>query len=271
MSEKKVMTKIPADVAELLESEAKRINSKSFIADDPVQFPRRFSSLPDIEIAGLLAAIMAWGKRSMICRDIERTLQLMDNQPYAFLMEEAYERIPDEQNFHRTLFGVHLKHFLRGLHHIYKRYPSLDAFAAACRVNDADEYPAFALAANLNRVCEEANDGATCSRCLPTNLKTTALKRLNMALRWFVRDDGIVDLGVWKSIPKSKLLIPMDVHVGNTARSLGLLERNANDRRSTEELTRLLATLRPDDPVFFDYALFGIGVNSKPHNLSQTS
>lgn len=255
--------KIPESTAELLISEATRINSPAFIADDPVQFPRRFSALPDIEIASLVAAIMAWGNRRMICRDIDRFLEMTDNQPHAYLMEKAYEHIDDETNLHRTLFGRHIKHLFRGLHKIYSDFGSLDAFASALRIGEADEYPSFALAKAVQAVCEAENGGVSCSRCLPTNFKTTALKRLNMALRWLVRDDGIVDLGVWKSIPKSRLLIPMDVHVGNTARQLGLLDRKANDRRSTEELTQLLATLRPDDPVFFDYALFGLGIESK--------
>ena len=81
-----------------------------------------------------------------------------------------------------------------------------------------------------------------------------------MALRWLVRDDGIVDMGLWRSIPKSKLFIPLDVHAGNTARSLGLLSRKANDRRSVEQLTGLLRTIRPEDPAFYDFALFGIGI-----------
>lgn len=254
---------IPADVARLLTEEAERINSPAFIAADPVQFPRSFSSLPDIEIAALLSAIIAWGNRKMICRDAERLFDMMDRQPHAFVMEEAYERLDPERNVHRTLFCGHLAHFLRGLRAIYSRYPSLDAYASAMRVGESDQYPAYALAERLIFEAEEANGGASCSRCLPTNLRTTALKRLNMALRWLVRDDGIVDLGVWKSIPKSRLLIPMDVHVGNTARALGLLSRKGNDRRSTEALTSLLATLRPDDPVIFDYALFGLGVESR--------
>ena len=110
---------------------------------------------------------------------------------------------------------------------------------------------------------EEANGGAGNSRCLPTGLDKTALKRINMALRWLVRDDGIVDMGVWKSIKPSQLFIPLDVHVGNTARSLGMLTRKANDKRSVLELTSILRKIRPDDPVFYDYALFGIGVGNK--------
>ena len=107
------------------------------------------------------------------------------------------------------------------------------------------------------------NGGEACPQCLPVNLRNSALKRINMALRWLVRDDGIVDMGVWKSIPKSKLFIPLDVHVGNVSRQLGLLGRKSNDRKSVEELTGKLRILNPSDPSVFDFALFGIGINSK--------
>ena len=105
-----------------------------------------------------------------------------------------------------------------------------------------------------------SNEGQTNSRCFPTNLKTTALKRINMALRWLVRDDGIVDMGIWTSIPKSKLYIPMDVHVGDVSRNLGLLSRKGNDRKAVEELTAVLRCMDPGDPVKYDFALFGIGM-----------
>lgn len=256
------MDKIPEDIALLLQTEAERINSPQFIAADPVQFPRRFSEIRDIEISALIAAIMAWGNRTMICRDIERLLDSMDNQPAAFVMEEAYELIPDERNLHRTLFGRHLKYLLRGLNRIYNLYPSLDAFANAHSVGAA-EAPAWKLAECLQKECCRVNGDTYCPQCLPTNLKTTALKRINMALRWLVRDDGIVDMGVWKSIPKSKLFIPLDVHVGNTSRSLGLLTRKSADRKAVELLTEKLKTLNPDDPAIFDFALFGIGIEQK--------
>ena len=112
-------------------------------------------------------------------------------------------------------------------------------------------------------MCRQENSGAECPRALPGNLKATALKRINMALRWLVRDDGIVDLGVWKSLKPNQLYIPLDVHVGNTARNLGILGRRSNDRKAVEQLTSTLRTLRPEDPVFYDYALFGIGVTAK--------
>lgn len=251
------MNQIPADIAELLVSEAARINSTDFIAADPVQFPRRFTRRDDIEIVALLAAHLAWGNRTMICRDIERLLAIMDYQPAMWVAEGAFEDVPDEQNIHRTFFGRNLKHMLRGLRQIYARHGSLDDFCRESGVADSPT-PPWALAEALNREFASANNGCGDVRCLPLNLKTTALKRLNMALRWLVRNDGIVDMGIWHSLTPAQLYIPLDVHVGDTARELGLITRRANDRRTVEELTALLRTLRPDDPAFFDFALFGI-------------
>jgi len=260
--------RIASDVAELLTMEAERINSREFIADDPVQFPRRFTDLRDIEITALLTAVISWGKRTMILRDANRMLDMMEHQPYSFMMEGAYENIDPKRNIHRTFFGRDMQWMMRTLHEVYKIYDSLDAFATAHHVGES-ETPSWLLAELLGGIGREANGGKDCPQCVPTNLRTTALKRINMALRWLVRDDGIVDMGVWSSIPKRKLYIPMDVHVGNTARALGLLKRKANDRLSTEELTALMRTLRPDDPCLFDYALFGIGVESKDISIGQ--
>ncbi len=249
------------DLKDFLDREAARINTPEFIADDPVQFPRRFERQEDIETVALLSAIIAWGRRTMICRDAERMLSLMDYQPLAYIMDKGYEELDPKMNIHRTMFASDLQYFLRGLRRVFSEYGTLDAFSAAVGA-DNDEAPAWRLVGELQKIMCDENGGATCSQCLPVNLRTTALKRINMALRWLVRDDGIVDMGIWKSIPKSKLYIPLDVHVGNTARDLGLLTRKANDRKSVEEIMTTLRTFRPDDPCIYDYALFGIGISS---------
>ena len=253
---------VSPEVRDLLDSEAQRINSVSFISEDPVQFPRRFSRLQDIEIVAFLSSIIAWGNRKMICRDAERMLLLMDNEPYRYVMDEGYEDLDPRQNLHRTFFGEHFGYFLRGLKRIYEKYGSLDSFSAAVRAGDS-EAPSWKLVEEMQKVMCDVNHGTFCSQCLPVNLQQTALKRINMALRWLVRDDGIVDMGVWHSIPKSRLYIPLDVHVGNISRELGLLSRKANDRKSVELLTGVLRSLRPDDPAVYDFALFGIGVEGK--------
>lgn len=245
------------DIKELLDSEAARINSPAFIADDPVQFPRRFERQQDIEIISLLSATIAWGNRKMICRNCEKLISIFEGRPYDYVMDEAYETLPDG-NIHRTFFVDNLRHYLRGLHAIYSRYSTLEAMAVAEGIPSA-EMPAWRLVEAMSMHFAEGNGGTCDSRCLPGNLRTTALKRINMALRWLVRDDGIVDMGVWKGvITPAQLYIPLDVHVGDTARSLGLLDRRANDRRSVELLTATLRTIRPQDPVYYDYALFGL-------------
>lgn len=247
------------DLKEMLDREAARINNIDFIDRDPVQFPRSFEKLQDIEIVALLSATIAWGNRKMICNSCEKMLSLMDHDPYNYVMDKGYEDLPD-MNIHRTFFAKDFRHFLRGLNTIYSRHASLADFAKTEDITVA-ELPSWTLVERMNREFAAANGGVTDSRCLPGNLTTTALKRVNMALRWLVRDDGIVDMGVWDFMSPSRLFIPLDVHVGNTARQLGLLERNANDKKSVIMLTERLRAMRPDDPVWYDYALFGLGVD----------
>lgn len=258
---------IDKEIAEMLESEARRMNSEGFINDDPVRFPRQFNDLRDIEITAILVSAIAWGNRTMILRNADRMLSLADRQPYRYVMEKGYEELPDGQNIHRTFFTQNFKHFLRGLHEVYSRYESIEQMVSKLCI-DKSAFPAWELADALNHSFCRANDGRTDSRCLPLNTSNTALKRLNMALRWLVRNDGIVDLGVWKSLTPAQLYIPLDVHVADVSRGLGLLERRSNDRRAVIELTETLRRLRPDDPTFYDFALFGIGVTGRKGNLN---
>lgn len=248
------------EIKSLLDRETARINRPDFIPLDPVQFPRRFSALPDIELAALLCATIAWGRRTMICDNCRRLLELMHNDPYNFMRDEAYEDLPDELNIHRTFFARNLKYYLRGLRAIYARYASLNDFARHHRIHLHPE-PAWRLVELLLNELRQANGGNADSRCLPTNLRTTALKRVNMALRWLVRDDGIVDLGVWNAITPAQLFIPLDVHVADTARALALVTRRANDRQTVLQLTDTLRAFRPSDPTLYDFALFGLGAN----------
>lgn len=239
-----------------------RINVPEFIIDDPVQFPRRFEKLPDIEIVAFISAVIAWGKRSMILRDCERLLSMMDYQPLEYVLDGAWQTLPDTQNIHRTMFASHLKYMLRGFRRIYRDYGSLETFCAA-NVNDYAECAPWKFGEALRALMADENGGAGCPECLPTRMDTTALKRINMALRWLVRDDGIVDLGVWKCLKPAQLYIPLDVHVANVSRSFGLLSRRSNDRKAVEQLTGTLRGYDAKDPVKYDFALFGLGVNGE--------
>lgn len=247
---------------ELLDEAVARINVPGFVADDPVQFPRRFGALCDVEIAALLCAIMAWGRRPMILRDCERLLALMEGRPHEYVMSGEWAELPDSLNIHRTMFASHLKYMLRGLREVYRRHGSLEAFCAACVPEGAAQAP-WLLGEALRRLLADVNGGAGCPECLPTRMDTTALKRVNMALRWLVRDDGVVDMGVWKCLRPSQLYVPLDVHVGNVSRSLGLLCRRSNDRKAVELLTASLRLYDPADPVRYDFALFGLGVTGQ--------
>ncbi len=149
---------IDPEIADLLNAEATRINRPEFIGNDPVQFPRRFSKLQDIEITSFLSAIIAWGKRTMICRDADRMLSLMDNEPYNYVMDKGYEDLNPEMNIHRTFFANHFQYFLRGLHKIYKDYSSLDEFAASLRLGNSTA-PAWDLVDALEKLMTEENGG----------------------------------------------------------------------------------------------------------------
>ncbi len=238
-----------------------RYNRPAFADADPVQFPRRYSDARDIEISALLTSTIAWGRRPMILRDAERLHELLGGEPYAFVTGGDIDDI-DDRNIHRTFFGRHLRHYLRGLRSLYGHYGSLENLAAAVGA-DKSEAPAWEIAGALNGIIHQANGGccpAGGARCLPADIRTTALKRFNMALRWLVRHDGIVDIGVWSVLKPSQLYLPLDVHSGNMSRSLGLLARTANDRRAVVEVTERLRRFRPDDPTVYDFALFGVGV-----------
>lgn len=246
----------------MLDSLVKQYNVAEFVTEDPLQFPRRYDDKRDIEISALLTSTIAWGRRSMILRNANRMHALLGDMPYPFLMEGNIDDVPDD-NIHRTFFGRHLRYFLRGLREVYSRYGSLEDFAVATGA-DRTAAPAWEIARGLNAILAEANskyplDGPT--RCLPDKVDVSALKRFNMALRWLVRRDGIADIGVWEALKPSQLYIPLDVHSGNTARAMGLLSRNANDRKAVEELTANLRILDPDDPTVYDFALFGAGVS----------
>lgn len=245
-----------------LDSLAAKYNVEAFVDDDPVQFPRRYSDLRDIEIAAYLISIISWGRRAMILRDSEKLLQLLDNQPFRFVTEGNIDSIPDS-NIHRTFFGRHLRYALRGLRQIYKHYGSLEALGQHIKIGQS-QTPAWQLAKAINDITSDANcycgvtlDGPT--HCLPEKVDDSALKRLNMALRWLVRNDGIVDMGVWTVLRPSQLFIPLDVHSGNSARTLGLLKRRANDFKAVVELTDALRQFNPSDPIIYDFALFGAG------------
>ena len=253
-----------------LDSKVLQYNEPSFVKDDPLGIPHRFTKKQDIEIAGFFAAILAWGNRKSIINSCNKLMELMGNSPYDFIMQLDWNNDPKSfaafKNFvHRTFNETDLWHLLQFLHHHYavKGEQSLET-AFTKWMLPGDETVENALIGFHEYVFgfnEDAREEKHCRKHIATPSKKSACKRLNMYLRWMVRDDNKgVDFGIWKKISKSQLICPLDVHVSRVAKKLKLLSRNQNDWQSAAELTAYLRTLDKEDPVKYDFALFGLGV-----------
>jgi uncharacterized protein (TIGR02757 family) len=228
---------------------------KDFIPKDPVQFPHRFSKRKDIEIAAILSATIAWGRRDLILRSAEKMFTITKS-PFDFVMSGDYKKLKNK-NIHRTFFESDLKYFCKGFEYCYTKYGNLERLFAS----PASTWESIAL---FRGEMARANNGRYSKHISNPGEEDrggSACKRLNLALRWLVRK-GPVDLGLWKSIKPSALYIPLDVHVARTARKLGLLQRKSNDKKAVIELTEKLREFCPEDPVKYDFALFGIGIEN---------
>jgi len=263
MSHKKSYKGIPADdLKQFLEEKYLQYNNPSFIECDPVSIPHRFDSDRDKEIAGFLTAAIAWGRRDLILRSSNMLMKMMDNSPSEFIRCSRPEDIERLSAFvHRTFNGSDCIYFIKGLKNIYSHYPTMeDVIVEGMRESGfltdglAHFRQMFFLLTHEKRTEKHFADVRS----------GAAGKRLNMFIRWMVRKDNHgVDFGIWKRISPSQLYIPLDLHSGNTARRLGLLTRKQNDWKAVEELTDVLREFDPADPVKYDFALFGIGVNEK--------
>lgn len=245
-----------------LDTLVERFNTPEFIKNDPVQFPRMFTDLHDIEVSAFLCSLIAWGNRKMILKDCQKMLDIMDGQPYKYVMEEGWSSIDPRTNIHRTFFGRDLQYMCRGLKYMYTIFSNLE--------NLFSYYDNLWTAITYFRIIMSiGNDGAT-NRHIPdlrfenvSHKNAPACKRMHLMLRWLVRKDGIVDLGVWKKIDPSSLFIPLDTHVSKISRDLGMLSRTKNDRLAAEQLTEKLREFDPLDPCKYDFALFGYGESLK--------
>jgi uncharacterized protein (TIGR02757 family) len=244
-------------LAQKLDFWHKKICTKNFIADDPVKFPRRYSKKEDIEIAAFLTATIAWGRRDLILRSAEKMFAVMGKSPFSYIASQEYKKLKNK-NIHRTFFESDLKYFCRGFEHCYAKYGNLEQLFASAESVWED-------IAVFREEMAKGNKGQYSKHISNPGEKESggsACKRLNLALRWLVRG-GPVDLGLWKSIKPSALFIPLDVHVARTARKLGLLERKSNDKKAVIELTHRLREFCADDPVKYDFALFGMSVEKE--------
>jgi len=242
-----------------LDEKVKEFNSPSFIETDPISIPKKFTKLQDIEIIGLWTAVISWGQRVTIINNGNRLVDLMDGAPHDFIMNHSE---PDRKRFlkfvHRTFQPVDALYFLEFFQHYYKNHHSLeDAF-----LTSSEKEPIKAgLIQFRNQFFNLDSALERTQKHIASPLKNSSCKRLNMFLRWMVRqDDKGVDFGIWKSISPSQLLMPLDVHVDKVARKLNLLDRKQTDWRTVLELTEKLRKFDKKDPVKYDFALFGLGV-----------
>lgn len=250
------------EVRELLEEYYLKYNRPAFIRDDPVSIPHEFESKENIEIAGFLSATLAWGRRDLIIRAAMDLMNRMDNQPHDFILNLEEEDLKAFRGFkYRTFNEDDCVFFVRALRRLYAEEGGLhqvflDGFRESGNIHDAilhfrNEFLVTDHDRRSRKHIADPSDGS-------------AAKRINLFLRWMVRSDECgVDFGIWDGIPMSALHIPLDVHTGTVARQLGILKRKPNDWRAVRELTCFLRKLDPDDPVRYDYGLFGLGIEQK--------
>jgi uncharacterized protein (TIGR02757 family) len=250
-----------SELKEFLDEKVDLYNRPSFIELDPISIPHLFTLKEDIEIAGFLAATIAWGNRKMILRNANRMMEILDDSPYEFIRNSSEGEMQTVGRFvHRTFNSTDLIFFLKSLQHIYRFKGGLETIFTSHKTSDSLQ-PAIH---EFNKIFFELPHEKRTERHVSDPFKGSAAKKLNMFLRWMVRKDNCgVDFGIWKRIDPAKLYIPLDLHSGNTARKLGLLTRKMNDWKAVEELTGILRYFDPADPVKYDFALFGLGVNER--------
>ena len=254
-------TMTQSDLKDFLDEKVALYNTTNFIETDPIQIPHLFSNKEDIEIAGFLAATIAWGNRTMIIRNSHKMMDLMGNSPFDFIMSHSRGDLDKLDDFvHRTFNAIDFRTFILALKNIYQNHNGMETvFSKHLQKNNLQP----AINAFKNTFFEIDHLQRT-QKHVGDPLKGSSAKRINMFLRWMVRHDSAgVDFGLWKNIPSSALSCPLDVHSGNVARKLGLLKRSQNDAKAVLELDLYLRDLDSNDPVKYDFALFGLGAFEK--------
>jgi uncharacterized protein (TIGR02757 family) len=251
-----------AELKEFLEYKVSQYNTLRFIDSDPISVPHLFQRKEDIEIAGFMTALLSWGNRKAIQKAGILLIELMDNDPFQFVMNSGHRELMAFQHFYyRTFQQEDSVFYIRALSNIYSVHGGLEPLFEK----------GYMLNQSVFQAIEHVRDQFFSVEHKPRQKKHfsspaagSACKRLNMFLRWMCRKDSTgVDFGIWKTISPSYLMCPLDVHSGRVARKLGLLSRKQNDRKAVEELTQNLRKLDPADPVKYDFALFGLGVFEK--------
>ncbi len=247
-----------SELKEFLDAKVLQYNRPTFLETDPISIPHRFQAKADIEISAFLTATIAWGNRKSIISNANRMMELLDNAPHDFVINHEEKDLDNLKGFvHRTFNGEDFIFFIKGLAHIYKKHNGLEETIA--EYSDGN-FLQFSIS-QFKKCFFEIQHPLRTTKHISDPLKGSAAKRINMFLRWMVRDNSTgVDFGIWKKIAPSQLSCPLDVHSGNVARKLKLLKRKQNDAKALAELDANLRKLDPNDPVKYDFALFGLGV-----------
>ena len=249
------------DLKDFLDLKVETYNNKKFILSDPIQIPHSYSKKEDIEIAGFLSATIAWGNRSMIIKNSNKMMEIMDNTPFDFVLNHSEKELKSINSFvHRTFNSIDFQYFIKSLQNIYRNYRGLESVLKPTN-NDLNYQNSIA---NFKTIFFELPHPVRTEKHISNPLKNSAAKRIHMFLRWMVRNDSKgVDFGLWKTHSPALLSCPLDVHSGNVARKLGLLRRKQNDWKAVFELDSKLREFDKNDPVKYDFALFGLGVFEK--------
>ena len=249
------------ELKDFLDEKVSQYNNPTFIELDPIQIPHSYTKKEDIEISGFLSAIISWGNRTSIVKNAKRMLSYMGNSPFDFILNHNEHQLKQIDGFvHRTFNSDDLLTFIEGLNHLYRNKNGLEGIFEKFQTHDSLQ-PAIH---ELKREFFTVPHLLRTRKHLPDPLTGSAAKKINMYLRWMIRQDNAgVDFGIWKNISPSKLSCPLDVHSGRVARELGLLKRKQDDAKSVKELDNSLRFLDEKDPVKYDFALFGIGVHEK--------
>jgi len=253
---------IKGELRDFLNSKVIQYNQPSFIKDDPISVPHLFSRKQDVEIAGFFAAVFAWGNRTIIINKSKELMRLMDMAPYDFIVHHTDNDLKKLLAFkHRTFNITDLLYFIELLRHHYQNHLSLeDAFTRYGNTVEEMLISFHHYFFSLEEVPLRTK------KHIATPEKKGNCKRLNMFLRWMVRKDNVgVDFGIWKNIKPAQLICPVDLHVARVAKRFNLLRRKQIDWQAAMELTEYLRELDPEDPVKYDFALFGLGVIEKYH------
>ncbi len=248
------------ELKDFLDAKVILYNNPKFIESDPIQIPHQFTSKEDIEISAFLTATIAWGNRKMIIKNAQRMMDLLGNSPYDFIINHKEHHLERFEGFvHRTFNSTDIKQFIQSLKYIYLKYNGLEFLFSNKDIPSLQH-----TIHNFKTVFFEIEHCSRTKKHISDPLKGSAAKRINMFLRWMVRNDNAgVDFGIWKTISPSQLSCPLDVHSGTVARKLGLLTRKQNDAKALTELDFALRELDAQDPVKYDFALFGLGVFEK--------